>query len=717
MTPVNREMSIPRILVVDDDPGSRLLARAALEKSGFSVQEAENGRIALELFEKEQHEMILLDVVMPEMDGYSMCRALRRRPDGWNTPVLMLTGLEDLESVQEAFDAGATDFISKPINWLLLHYRIHYILRASRVFRALQVSQARLRKAQQIAKLGHWELDLATGHFECCEEARRLLGIPPEAPSSYDQLFAGIPSDDRDRVRNIIDNAQRNQTSFSLDFRLPGRNGKERFISSQGEVLPGNTGSNRIMTGIVQDVTRLKKAEEKIRRLALYDNLTGLANRLLFKEHLEKAISLARRRNLPLAVMFLDLDHFKKINDTLGHHMGDLLLQQVAERLTSSLRETDSIARTGSSEQDVDCISRLGGDEFSLLLSGISSPETAAKLAERVLANIARPMLLEGHETFITTSLGISIYPTDGDTAEKLLRNADTAMYHAKTEGRNNHQFFRQSMNTATRLRLAMENDLRKALENDEFFLCYQPQFNIDQSIIVGAEALIRWQHPEKGLLMPGDFLQIAIESGLISRINRWVLRKACLQLRAWDNSRLRHMRIAVNLSDRQFGHQDFYEMTRSILEETGVDPNRLEIELTESIIMQREEETVASLHQLKSLGVRLAIDDFGTGYSSLSYLKKFPVDTLKVDRSFIKDITRNPTDVAIAKAIITLARHLNLKVVTEGIETAGQLNLLRELGCHYAQGYFLGRPQVAEEFVRLVTAGEGKRPAPLAGC
>ncbi|HOM72976.1 MAG TPA: EAL domain-containing protein, partial [Armatimonadota bacterium] len=401
---------------------------------------------------------------------------------------------------------------------------------------------------------------------------------------------------------------------------------------------------------IKRNITEKKIYEQKLDHLAHHDVLTGLPNRLLFSDRLSKSLAQARRDDRLLAVMFLDLDRFKMINDTLGHNIGDKLLKQVAERLTGTLREVDTIAR-------------MGGDEFTLVIEGISRAQDAAIVAQRALDVFCQPFMVDGRELFVTASIGISMYPNDGADVETLVRNADTSMYRAKEQGRNTYHLFTESLNATVFERMVMEHSLRKALERDEFIVHYQPRVDIRSGSILGAEALVRWQHPEMGLVMPGQFIPLAEETGLIVPISEWVLDAACSQSKIWQDKNSPILDIAVNISARQFQKGDLVSAVKKALDRTELDPTCLHLELTESILMHNTDAAIDILNKLKDMGVKISIDDFGTGYSSLSYLKKFPVDAVKIDRSFIKDITTNPDDAAIAGAVIAMAHSLKLKV------------------------------------------------------
>jgi diguanylate cyclase (GGDEF)-like protein len=436
--------------------------------------------------------------------------------------------------------------------------------------------------------------------------------------------------------------------------------------------------------------TITERTQANLYCLAHYDGLTGLPNRLLFLDRLNQTMAQAHRNERLVAVMLLDLDRFKAINDTLGHTMGDLLLKSVAERLVSCVREDDTVAR-------------LGGDEFTILLPEIRYIQDAAAVAQKILDTFARPFLLDGHEVFIGTSIGISFYPFH-EELNALLRNADTAMYEAKRHGGNTYQFYTEEMSTVSLRRLSLEGALHRALERGEFVLHYQPLVDLIRGEIVGAEALVRWRHPELGLLGPMEFIPLAEENGLIVPIGEWVLRTACAQVRAWQEAGLRPIRVAVNLSARQFYQKDLVGFVTRILEQTGLDSRYLELEITESCLIQNTQMMIALLTELNRLGVRFSIDDFGTGYSSLSYLKRFPVDTLKIDRSFVCDIGTDPDDAAIVKAIIVLAQSLEMHVVAEGVETQTQLDFLRTYQCNEVQGYLISRPLPAEDFAALLT-------------
>jgi len=427
-----------------------------------------------------------------------------------------------------------------------------------------------------------------------------------------------------------------------------------------------------------------------------------LANRLLFKDRCEQALSHARRNERYAALLFLDLDRFKRINDTFGHAIGDLLLKEVARRLNHCLRKTDTASFLGNVLLD-SCISRLGGDEFCILLPDLSNAKDVAKIARRIITAVSQPLKVEDFELYVTTSIGISLFPLDGDDVDTLLKNADTAMYHAKEQGRDNFQFFQESMHASALERLALERDMRKALERDEFQLYFQPQLHSQTGQVVGGEALIRWEHPERGLLYPDEFIPVAEDSGLILAINEWVLRAACAQSKAWFDAGFGQIRIAVNLSGRHTTILQIAETVTQALRDSCLDSHLLELEITESTIMQKEEETTTALHMLKDMGLRIAIDDFGTGYSSLSYLKTFPIDTLKIDRSFIKDLSSGNKNAAIIKSIITMAHSLGLNVVAEGVENREQLAFLRRLGCTEIQGFIFSRAVPADIFVDLM--------------
>ena len=679
-------------MIVDDDEAARLQMRFSLENEGFSVVEAASGAMAVENFYGARIDLILLDVIMPGLDGFTTCRVLRRLPGGTHTPVVMITGLEDAETITEAFDAGATDFIGKPINLLILGHRVRYWLRSGTILQELQVSQERLFKAQEIARLGHWERDLQCGDFQLTCPAPEQIGLSP--PYDYKCLFAAIVAEDKDRVRNLIDEACDRDVAFSVQYRVILPDGNERIILNQGEVICRDNPPRRFGIGIIQDITELKEAENKIRHLAFYDNLTGLANRALFREHGLRVLLKARRSQTKVAIVFIDLDHFKRVNDTLGHPSGDKALITVAERLKAILRPAEVISRPDEG-RTVSIISRVGGDEFNILLEGVGSTDHLAKLAERIVDALAVPLLMDGQPILLTASLGLSVYPDDGDDLDTLLKNADTAMYAAKEKGRNSYQFFQKAMNDAARARFHLGNSLRRALDHNEFVLYYQPQFaNNAGCRLTGVEALIRWLDPQKGMVTPDKFLPFAEESGLIHKINDWVLREACSQAQKWIQAgRFDRCRMGLNISGNNINFRQLEEKIIGVLEETGLNPQCLEVELTERVMMENTEEACSTLRRLRGMGISIAIDDFGTGYSALSHLQVFPLSTLKIDKSFVQNIDVTENGLSLLHSIVDIAKSFNLKVIAEGVETEGQKTALRRMNCDELQGYLFSRP------------------------
>ena len=696
---------LPQVLVVDDDPTLRLYMSAALKKNGFDVLEAEDGHGALDRFRESRPDLVLLDVVMPGMDGFETCRAIRELPDGRYAQILMVTGLDDTASIERAFDAGANDFLTKPINWTILGYKGRYLLRAGHAFKELDRNRRRLAKTQELARLGDWQIDLASNEFRCSSKACRLLGRDTGIETRYNEFLSPIIASEREKVQAAIDRAVQHRHHLSVNYSVILPDGTQRHILNQGEILFNENGGAELLLGVIQDVSQLRKAEEEIRLLAFYDSLTGLSNRALFLDRLEKNIALAKRSKRKFALLFLDLDQFKRVNDTMGHLTGDLLLKQVAARLKGNVRSSDTAAIIGHLPSET-AIARLGGDEFAVLLNDIEKPDIAAKVGARIREEVSGSYHLGEHEVSLTTSIGISVFPEDGTDPGVLLKNAESAMYHAKDRGRNRYQFYKATLNREVMERFAIEKDLKKALIENELMLYYQPQIELVSRRIVGAEALIRWHHPLKGLIPPDRFIPIAEESGLIIDINRWVIQNACRQKNIWQLAGIDPVNIAVNLSGYKLSSQDIIRTIRQALEGLPNTRHGLEIEITENVLMQDTKETISTLEGLKDLKLRIALDDFGTGYSSLSYLTSFPVDTIKIDRSFVMGCTTEPKNLIIIKAIIAMGHSMDKRIVAEGIETDAQFELMRELGCDEGQGYLFKHPVPAEDFEALLHDG-----------
>jgi diguanylate cyclase (GGDEF)-like protein len=696
----------PLAMVVDDDFSLRLSMRAALIKADFDVLEAENGRQALDIYQSEKPDLILLDVVMPEMDGFETCTAIRKMPGGKYVQILMVTGLDDIESIELAFQAGANDFVSKPLNWLLLGHKGKYMLRAGRAFQSLSRSKKRLNKTQEIAKIGNWEIIFSNNQFHCSQDAWHLLGFNKgKSHFSFKEFLDPVLVEDHARVKKIVDGAVGAMQPFSVHYRIMLSDKTERHILNQAEIIYNENKQPEIMMGVIQDVTRAKLAEEEIRQLAFYDNLTGLANRSLFQNRLEHEIIKAKRQKEIFGILFLDLDQFKRVNDTYGHHIGDLLLKNTAKIIQKSIRDSDTASRFSKNEPNI-TIARFGGDEFIILLSNIKEPENAAISAKRILVEMPNVQIIEDNEITITTSIGISIFPTDGTESHDLLKNADYALFQAKECGRNKFKFYEKSLNLAAIERFALEKDLYKAMDRDELVLYYQPQIDLETRKIVGAEALIRWLHPKKGMIPPDKFIPIAEETGLIHQINKWVIGTACKQNNEWAKAGIGHVRIAINLSGYQLAGQNIVSFLQESLKENNLDPQYLEVEITESVLMQDSDDTISTLQQIKDMQIVIALDDFGTGYSSLSYLTSFHVDTLKIDRSFIMGCPHQKNNIVVIKAIIAMGRSMGMKIVAEGIETDEQLELVREFGVDEGQGYLFKPPVPQEKFFALVSHG-----------
>ena len=699
----DRTLPQPLVLVVDDDFAVRLLVSEALEQAGFRVAPAKDGDQALAAFDGLQPDIVITDVMMPKLNGFALCTELRRRPGGGQVPVLMMTGLDDYASINQAFDAGATDFITKPINYALLGYRVRYLRRASEAMNQLQRSERRLATAQRIARLGHWDWRLNESTLCLSEEVCRIVGLDPETPHVPIQvLLDRVHEKDRRRVGEWYTDIREQRGPLAINHRILDPSGVIRHVCQQVEVVLDEFHHPVDLYGTLQDITELRQAEERIHQLAFIDSLTRLPNRELFKDRLSEALKLAKRYGRQLALLFLDLDNFKRINDTLGHPVGDLLLQATAERLSMSLRTSDTVSRGETDDLD-ESIARLGGDEFTVLLPEIQRSKDLTAVAERIRANLSQPLSLSGHELCITPSIGIAVFPNDGEDAETLLKNADMAMYLAKRQGRNRYRFYDPTLNEIALQRLTMENQLRKAIDRGELSLHYQPQLDLTSGRINGVEALIRWHNDVLGPVPPADLIPLAEETGLIIPLGEWVLRTACQQAKAWQEAGIFLPRVAVNISVQQFVQPGFPGLVAQILEETGLEAKALELEITESLLMKDPQGATHTLQVLKHLGVQLAIDDFGTGYSSLSRLKQLPLDRLKIDRAFVSEVNSQPDNAAITTAVIAMAESMGLKVIAEGVENEAQLRFLKAKRCDEIQGYHLSWPLPVGEITAVL--------------
>jgi predicted signal transduction protein with EAL and GGDEF domain/FixJ family two-component response regulator len=691
------------VLVADDDPVMRLLMLEMLESVNLDAIEAEDGVQAVKLARECSPDLILMDVEMPRMDGFGACRAIRDLENGATVPIVMVTGGDDLEAVTNAYEAGATDFVSKPINWPILGHRVLYVLRASDAIVRLRIADAQNRAV--LAAIpdtffrmngGGVYLDYEPGRESPGREGRGVRDAFPADECVGKHITEVLPREIAERMLEQVEVALRIQQVRSVEYELIRFGQVQHF-----EARLVATGPSEVL-GLVRDISERKRAEEQIRRLAYCDSLTGIPNRQAFLEMLERELQRSKIGNKKFAVLFMDLDAFKRINDTLGHNVGDQLLQQVSDRLRDTIRPSDllsrgdSLTREGEQPQGTN-LARLGGDEFTILIPDLDRVEHALNVAHRVKDAMRRPFLIEGNEIFVTASIGISLFPEDGDDCNSLLKYADTAMYHAKNCGKNNAKLYSSSLTMQIMSHVKLEVGLRRALQNDELYLLYQPQLDVRSSEIVGVEALVRWRHAERGVVSPTEFIPLAEETGLIVPIGEWVLRTACSQARAWQKLTRRPVRMAVNLSAKQFKDENLSQIVLSALHDTGLDPRLLELELTEGTLMDDAKATMATLEQLRGIGVYLSIDDFGTGYSSMNYLKRFDVRALKIDRSFISGLPQDSENAAITRAIIAMAHGLKMVVVAEGVETGEQLVLLEEYGCDLVQGFYLGRPAPAD--------------------
>ena len=679
----------PVVLVIDDDPAVRILARNCLHGFGFDIEEASGGEQGLEVAARVQPDLILCDVMMPGMDGFEVCSELRKIKGCEHVPVVMLTGLDDMDSIEQAYSAGATEFIVKPINWGLLPRRVRYIVRASTATEELRRSEERYALAAQGANDGLWDWDLLANKLYLSARWYELLGETNGAPECDPEEWLGrVHLDDADRVNaEIAAHLEGSTEQFQSEYRMRMADGSFRWMLSRGIAVRDANDEPCRFAGSHTDISERKQAEEQLQFDALHDTLTGLPNRALFMDRLSHCIQMATRRpDYHFGALFMDLDRFKLINDTLGHLKGDLLLIEVSRRIAQCLRTEDTLAR-------------LGGDEFVILFEDVSDITTVTRTAKRIQAAIAEPMMLDGQEVVTSSSMGIAFSDHGYQHPEEMLRDADAAMYRAKALGRARCEVFDIDMHIEAVDHLRTERELRAAIANDEFFVEYQPIIDLNDDRVRGFEALLRWRHPERGVVMPEEFLQVAEDTRLLVGIGRTVLDIACRQLCEWRERwpEAGEWTMSVNLSSLELAQQDVVASVDAALENSGLPATALKLEITESSLIRNTDHALTVMNELKSRGVALSIDDFGTGYSSLSYLHKFPFDTLKIDRSFISNIDNEPQRLEIVKAIVSMADKLGLDVVAEGSETAGSLACIKSFSGACAQGHMLARPQSAQ--------------------
>ncbi len=699
----------PRILLVDDDEVNLLLTGVALRERGFTVREASGGRVALAMLADWSPDVLVLDAVMPGLDGFRTCAVLRDLPGFELLPVLMLTGLDDEVSIARAFDAGATDFFVKSHHWSLLAGRLRYLLRTADIQAELLRSRAKLARAQDLARMGSF--DWRPGRGLLLErEALRVVGRGLGAPLSVVQMMRLLVPRARRAMAPMLRDVLRHSTVFDRDLTICLPDGRERILHVEAEPEFDDQGGLCGYTGILQDVTERRLIEDKIRHLANFDALTGLPNRRQLIWRAERALEQAQRLGHRCALLLIDLDRFKNINDTLGHGQGDELLCEISRRLRTCVHHCDQIADPCldtamlRSHRALEAVGRLGGDEFVALLPEVDSEFGAVLVGERILAAMREPVLLAGREYFVTASVGVGVFPRDGLSVVDLLRNADVAMYAAKAAGRNALQVYRPHLAGRGRERLELESALHKAVERNELVLHYQPKVHVGTSTVVAVEALMRWRR-DGVLVQPSEFIPLAEETGLIVPMSEWAIAEVARQIGLWRDVHGVELSVAVNLPSRAFERSDLVDLVRSAAERHGLAPHALALEITETGLMQNLDRVIPDLHRLTQIGVAIAIDDFGTGYSSLAYLTQLPIRELKIDRSFVRELGIKRQSAAVVTAVIALARSLDLRVVAEGVETAQQRDVLLHLGCDEMQGNLFACAMSAEELVRWLPA------------
>ncbi|CAM2066248.1 EAL domain-containing protein [Sulfidibacter corallicola] len=672
-----------KILVVDDFDLNRDMLVRRLKSRGFDAWGAEDGRNCLKMIEELPLDLVLLDIMMPDMDGFEVVQAIRADRDSADLAVIMVTAKDNSEDIVRALELGADDYVTKPIDFAVVLARIKTQMARRNLELALRESEERFALAARGSNDGLWDWNLRTQKVYFSDRWKAMLGWKPdEIADSIQEWFDRVHRDDLGRLRLMLERHLSGEAEkLECEYRIAHKDGKFRWMLCRGMAVCDVSGRAYRMAGWQTDTTNRGE----------HDILTSLPNRGLFLDRLSNTIQrCSRSGDQSFAAFYVGIDRFRVVNDSLGHKWGDQILIKVARRLETLLDPGDTLAR-------------LGGDEFSILVEGINSIGSATDFANRVREELARPIELNEQEVHITAGLGIALADDQSVGAEEILRRAHSALDQAKARGKNAVHFYDNHMTEVLISELQMENELRRALDREELYLQYQPQIDTCSGRVVGAEALIRWKSEKYGHMPPGRFIPLAEETGLIVPIGDWVLETACRQNQAWRDAGLPPIRVAINLSSRQFRHHDIFASVQRALDESGLDPTGLDLELTESLLMEHVEETIAYLERLHELGVQISVDDFGTGYSSLAYLKRFPLDTLKIDRSFVTHITSDPDDAAICSAIIGMAHNLRMRVIAEGVETQEHLYFLRDLNCDELQGFFFSPPLLAPKLAEIL--------------
>jgi diguanylate cyclase (GGDEF)-like protein/PAS domain S-box-containing protein len=689
------------LLVVDDNPDNLDLLSRRLKRAGYAVESASGALEALAVIEAKEIDLVLLDSMMPGMSGIELLRLLRATRGPEQLPVIMVTAHSASERVVEALNQGANDYITKPVDFPIALARIQSQLARKRAEEAIRVSEERYSLAVRGANDGLWDWDLRQNRIYYSQRWKELLGLDSAGISdSPEEWRSRVHPADRDAFDTELAKVWRGGADgLLLEQRIERADGTYCWMLVRGHVRRENGDPVR-MAGSCTDITDNKA----------FDSLTGLPNRTLLSERIQRAMEARRSVQAQFALLLLDLDRFKIVNDSLGHLAGDRLLTAFAQRLQSAVRDGWAATRTAGPH----VVARLGGDEFAVLLENLREPTSAEAVAERVLAATQAPFVVDGRALFTTASIGIALGEDSHTTPDEVIRDADTALYRAKALGRARVHLFSADLRVAAVDRLEVENDLRRALDNGELRAYYQPKISLGDNRLVGFEALLRWQHPTRGLVLPGAFISIAEETGLIIPVGKWILREACRQLRSWqaDFPHEAPLEVSVNLSPRQFRDPDLTAALRDVLAETGIPPYTLQLEITESVLVEDQELAVQILQEITALGVGVKLDDFGTGYSSLNYLTRLPCDSLKIDRSFVTGMCQDENAREIIRTILSLAQNLRMHVTAEGIETRDQAAALRNLGCDYGQGYYFAKPMPAESATEF-TRGPRDEPAP----